>query len=129
MEIKAQSFQTQNTLCSVKSKFSGSSPKQKYSGNMKQFLFDNQKLEIVVKPTNEEQQDNMTTQNLTSKSETCSIKTEAHFDEEGQELVEARDFGIGTEGYEPEDLEALALENLKELDQLGLIYDYGIMPN
>ena len=50
---------------------------------MKQIWFDNQKLEIVVKPTNEEQQDNMTTQNLTSKSESYSIKTEAHFDEEG----------------------------------------------
>ncbi len=75
---------------------------------MQQIWFDNQKLEIVVKPTDEELEDNMTTQNLTSKSESCSIKTEAHFDEEGQELVEARDFGVGTEGYEPENLEALA---------------------
>lgn len=69
----------------------------------------------------------MTTQQLTHRSESISFRTEAHFDENGDELVEARDFGIGTEeGLGSEDLDALTLEELQELNQLGLIYESAI---
>jgi len=98
---------------------------------MKKILVDfGQRLKIVVTPTldaNNDQQDYLTTQQLTQRSQSISFVTEAHFDDNGDELVEARDFGIGTEGgLGSEDLEALALEDLQELNQLGLIYDSAI---
>lgn len=53
----------------------------------------------MVTPTLEatnSQPETLTTQQREHTSESISFRTEAHFDENGDELVEARDFGIGT---------------------------------
>jgi hypothetical protein len=51
-----------------------------------------------------------------------SIKTSVELDDEGEEVVDARDFGTGTDKCDDlnTELEAIDVENLKELDQLGI---------